>query len=162
MYKYHIAVLEDSEGNRQSVMTHDERKFHDEKSGLEAQGYTVTQYFETSEKALYTKMRCKVYVSELRDVEKKRLKHMAEIQNYAETGTRGEQLLSDIEKLYEELQETLVNKIGMSYARFLRANEDEAYAYNDELAIQCYNYRQSKMRINSQLAKTTYDGSYDC
>lgn len=160
MSKYHIVLMEDSEGNRQYSMTGNNETFLKEKSDLEALGYKVIQHHETDCKALYTKIRCEIYVSDLRELEKKRSTHLEELhRTYNEDNL---QAIRDTEKVYDELEESLINKIGMSYSRFLLANEDELYDYKDELAVSCYNFRKSRIRLDNQIAKATYDGSYDC
>lgn len=157
MKMYYLAVMENIEGDRHHIMTCDKEKFFSEHKDLETLGYKVISCVGTTNRALYTKVRCKVLVSELKDLENKRMEHLASLYNEGMTM----EVIRDTEKLYEELENTLINRVGMSYARFLRANENEEYEYTDELAIHCYNLREARMRLDNEIAKTTYTG-WDC
>lgn len=154
---YYVVVMENSDGDRQSIMTCDKEKFHREHIDLERQGYHIISHVGTSNKAFYCKTRCKIRVQELKDLEEKRMEHMIRLE---ESGA-DEQIIKDTENLYEELEATAVELVGMAYSRFLRANEDGNFEYNDELAIACYNLRESRMGVNNQLMKSTYTG-WDC
>lgn len=149
---YYLAVLENSEGDKQHIMTHDNEKFFREYKDLETLGYRVVQYVGTTCRTFYTKARCKVRVQELKDLEQKRMEHVVKLY---ETKA-DEKVIADTEKLYKELERVLIEQVGMAYSRFLRANKDEEFEYNDELALACYNMRESRMRVTNQLMKSTY------
>lgn len=157
MSMYYLAVLENSEGDRQHIMTCDKEKFFREQKDLEALGYKTIQCVGTTNKTFYCKTRCKIRVQELKDLEQKRMEHVVRLH---ETEA-DEKVIKDTEKLYEELERTAIDLVGMAYSRFLRANENEEFEYNDELAIACYNMRESRIRVNDQLMKSTYTG-WDC
>lgn len=154
MNMYYLAVLENNEGDRQHIMTCDKEKFFREQKDLEALGYKTIQCVGTTNKAFYCKTRCKIRVQELKDLEAKRVEHMIRLE---ENGA-DEKVIKDTEKLYEELEHTAIDLVGMAYSRFLRANENDSFEYSDELAIACYNLREGRMMVNNQLMKSTYTG----
>lgn len=125
-----------------------EDDFSKNKEYLEEGGYKSVEYFSTTDRALFYKTRCKAFVSELRNLVKNNSKYL----EYLYQSNQDENVIAQVLRLQRGQEEYLINRVGRAYQVFLESN-DGRYEYNDELVIDCYNYRNSKLRLHEHIAK---------
>lgn len=101
---------------------------------LEEMGYNLAQLIITTDKIIYTKTLLKARLKELRSYTQKSMELLQE-----QMGFVPDEVLVQTQRMIEEHEETLMFSIGCVVSRLLRAGVD----VDDELALQCYKYRES-------------------
>lgn len=101
---------------------------------LEEMGYNLAQLIITTDKIIYTKTLLKARLKELRSYTQKSMELLQE-----QMGFVPDEVLVQTQRMIEEYEETLMFSIGCVVSRLLRAGVD----VDDELALQCYEYRES-------------------
>lgn len=101
---------------------------------LEEMGYNLAQLIITTDKIIYTKTLLKARLKELRSYTQKSMELLQE-----QMGFVPDEVLVQTQRMIEEHEESLMFSIGCVVSRLLRAGVD----VDDELALQCYEYRES-------------------
>lgn len=101
---------------------------------LEEMGYNLAQLIITTNKVIYLKTLLKARLKELRSYTQKSMKLLQE-----QMGFIPDEVLAQTQRMIEEHEESLMFSIGCVVSRLLRAGVD----VDDELALQCYEYRES-------------------
>lgn len=154
MTLYQIVMMENKEtGDKEIVATGDDERLKQKTTQLMELGYVMTGFFNTFDKTVFLENKCKFAVQRLKEESYNGSQLLVRL--YDESANK--KVILNTEEMVNSNLEMSIKQVGRLYSRYLSScTDDHEPTYSDELAIQCYNYRQSRMRINSLLAEDTY------
>lgn len=157
---YQIVIMENKKlDDRAIVATSDEKRFKEKTETLTELGYVMVEFFNTFDKSQYLEIKCKFAVQQLKEESYQGTQLLVKLVSE----NSNNKVIHDTEKLIHSNLELHIKQVGRLYSRYLTScSDDHEPTYQDELAIQCYNYRESHMRISNILAKSDYSIAQKC